>query len=298
MLRLLPLTFLAGCGFMDAGVDPLIEAHRGAAGYWPQNSRAAVLGSIDAGYEGLEFDLVLTADGVPVLSHDPWLHEEHCTTADGGAIDERIFIQDLDYDALVSGYLCGGVADPEHPDAELVAETVMSFDELLVALEDAPEMLVHIDIKYEPEETPAPEVFAEEIMTRWVAADLPNPYFVAANLPELLLAFGDWGAANGEHVPCLVTWPRFTPESNDMLVGIGNELGTSTGLVDMVSVADEAGAVGVSVPYKLIDRQLASLARDQGYVVAVWTVNDQEILHAMQGWPIDILITDYPELAR
>lgn len=298
MIRLLPLALLAGCGFIDAGVDPVVEAHRGAAGYWPQNSRTAMLGSIDAGYGGLEFDLVLTADGVPVLSHDPWLHEELCTTADGGAIEERIFIQDLDFDTLQADYLCGGVEDPENPDAELVAETVMSFDELLEAMVDAPEMLFHIDVKYEPEETPAPEVFAEEIMSRFVVADLPNPWFVSANLPELVQAFEAWGDEHDVDVPSLVTWPRFTPETSDVAVAIGNELGASTGLVDMASVADAAGADGVSVPFQVIDRQLASFARDQGYFVAVWTVNDEALLQALQGWPIDAVITDYPERAR
>lgn len=289
---------LSGCGFVDAGFDPLVEAHRGAAGYWPQNSRTAMLGSIAAGYDGLEFDLVLTADDVPVLSHDPWLHEDLCTTADGAALGERIFIQDLELADLLADYRCGGIEDPENPDAELVAETVMTFDELLEAMVDAPHMLFHIDIKYEPDETPAPEVFAEAVMSRFVAADLPNPWFVSANLAELTLAFEGWGADNGIDVPSLVTWPRFTPDTSDVTVAVGNELGSAAGLVDMASVADAAGADGVSVPYQVINRQLAGMARRQGYFVAVWTVNDQGMLQALQGWPIDAVITDYPELAR
>jgi len=283
---------------MDAGYDPVVEAHRGAAGYWPQNSRAAMLGSIDAGYGGLEFDLVLTSDGVPVLSHDPWLHEDLCTTSGGDALGERIFIQDLDLATLQADYLCGGVVDPENPDAEVVAETTMTFDELLEAMVDAPDMLFHIDIKYEPGETPAPEVFAAEVMTRFADADLPNPWFVSANLPELVLAFEDWGDANDFEVDSLVTWPRFTPDTSDAMVAIGNELGSAAGVVDMVSVAEAAGADGVSVPYQVIDRQLAQFTRNQGYFVAVWTVNDQAMLQALQGWPIDAVVTDYPELAR
>ena len=299
MRRLIPLTMLlGGCGFIDAGADPLIEAHRGGAGYWPQNSRTAMLGSIDAGYDGLEFDLVLTSDGVPVLSHDPWLHEDLCTTTAGDALGDRIFIQDLELATLQADYLCGGVQDPESLDAEIVAEPVMTFDELLEAMVDAPEMLFHIDVKYEPDETPGPDVFAEEIMSRFVAADLPNPWFVSANLAELVLAFEGWGADNGVDVPSLVTWPRFTPDTSDVMVAVGNELGASTGLVDMVSVADAAGADGVSVPYQVIDRQLAALARSQGLFVAIWTVNDQAMLQALQGWPIDAVVTDYPELAR
>lgn len=300
MIRTLPLLLLgAGCGLVDAGLDPVIEAHRGAAGYWPQNSRTAMLGSIEAGYEGLEFDIVLSSDGVPVLSHDPWLHEDLCTWADGEYLSERLYIQDLDLDTLQADFLCGGIAEEAYPDAALVAEPVMSFDELLEAMVDAPaDMLFHIDVKYEPEQTPAPEIFAEEVMSRLVAADLPNPYLVSANLPELLRAFEAWGDANDEDVTSVVTWPRFPDEGNDTLIGLGAELATATGIQDLSAVAGEASADGVSLPYKVVDRQLAKLARQEELMVIVWTVNDPDLLQTFQGWPVDAVVSDFPEGAR
>ena len=62
--------------------SPLIIAHRAGGGQWPQNSRTAVMNVIArAGakdpakrYHGMEIDIVLTKDGHPVLSHDPWVH--------------------------------------------------------------------------------------------------------------------------------------------------------------------------------------------------------------------------------
>lgn len=48
----------------------LIIGHRGAAGLAPENSLEALQAGIDAGADILEFDIRLTKDGVPILSHD------------------------------------------------------------------------------------------------------------------------------------------------------------------------------------------------------------------------------------
>lgn len=288
-----------GCGFLDAGTDLVVEAHRGAAAYWPQNSRAAMLGSIAEGFEGLEFDLALTADHVPVLSHDPWLHEDLCTTADGALLDERIYIQDLDLDTLLADYLCGGEPDPENPEAEVVAEEVMTFDELLVALADAdPDMVVHIDVKYEPGMSPGPEVFAEEILSRWFAADLPNPWYVSANLGEALRAFRARGAELGETVPTSLIWPRFPPDGSDTAVALSSELQTLLGVQELVHLARAAEADGLAIPYQVLDRHAVEVARAEGLSVHVWTVNDPDLMARFQRWPLDGIITDRPREAR
>jgi glycerophosphoryl diester phosphodiesterase len=49
---------------------PKIIAHRGASSEAPENTRASFKKAIDAGAEGLEFDVRLTKDGVPVVFHD------------------------------------------------------------------------------------------------------------------------------------------------------------------------------------------------------------------------------------
>lgn len=49
---------------------PLIIGHRGASAVAPENTRAAFLEAIAAGADGVEFDVRLTRDGVPVIIHD------------------------------------------------------------------------------------------------------------------------------------------------------------------------------------------------------------------------------------
>jgi glycerophosphoryl diester phosphodiesterase len=47
-----------------------IVGHRGAAGLAPENTLAAIRAGMEAGVDAVEVDVQLTADGVPVLSHD------------------------------------------------------------------------------------------------------------------------------------------------------------------------------------------------------------------------------------
>ena len=50
---------------------PGICAHRGLSGAMPENTLPAFAAAIAAGAQEIEFDLFPSADGIPVVSHDP-----------------------------------------------------------------------------------------------------------------------------------------------------------------------------------------------------------------------------------
>ena len=52
---------------------PLIFAHRGGARLAPENTLAAIDNGIKLGSDGLEIDVQLSSDGIPVVIHDPTL---------------------------------------------------------------------------------------------------------------------------------------------------------------------------------------------------------------------------------
>jgi glycerophosphoryl diester phosphodiesterase len=52
---------------------PLIIAHRGASAVAPENSLAAFQKAIEAGADGIEFDVRIAKDGVPIVFHDSTL---------------------------------------------------------------------------------------------------------------------------------------------------------------------------------------------------------------------------------
>lgn len=61
----------APAGPVAAGSRPLVIAHSGAAGLWPENTMFAFRRAWALGADVLDFDVKVTSDGVPVVFHDP-----------------------------------------------------------------------------------------------------------------------------------------------------------------------------------------------------------------------------------
>jgi hypothetical protein len=55
-----------------------------------------------------------------------------------------------------------------------------------------------------------------------------------------------------------------------------------------------AGAIGVSISKGYVDEELVQTLHDNGYLVAVWTVNTTEEAGRLLALGPDILVTDYP----
>ena len=296
----LVLSMSTGCGFIASGDEkPLIVAHRMGADHFPENSRRAIAGSIERGWAGIEIDLVLTRDNVPMLWHDPWIDAKLCRRVGGEEIsseEDRILFKDLTLAEVQSLFECGGKRDPDgkHPDVELVWGSIATFDELLVALREAPEMTVQLDVKYEPGFTDSAEVFAKEILGRWKAAALPNPMYASATHPELLRAFE-------EELPGIETtliWPRFSNAidgASDIGVAVGNELSVTVGVQDLGARIVDAHADGIAIAWQVSNRQTIQRLRDEGFRVQLWTVGTPSRLEAYCDWPVNALITDNPE---
>ena len=68
-----------------------VFGHRGFSGEYPENTMLAFQKAVEAGCEGIELDVQLTKDLVPVIMHD----EKVDRTTDGSG-----YIYDLTYDEL------------------------------------------------------------------------------------------------------------------------------------------------------------------------------------------------------
>ena len=75
---------------------PRIIAHRGGGLLTPENTLAALRYAANLGFAGVEFDVKLTADDVPVLFHDDTLER---TTDDSGPVAETRFDIMTQFDA-------------------------------------------------------------------------------------------------------------------------------------------------------------------------------------------------------
>ncbi len=283
--------------------SPLIIAHRAGAGQWPQNSRTAVLNCIaragvkdhDQRYHGIEIDIVLTKDGHPVLSHDPWVHTTLCRTASGEPIGDRILIRDLTLAELQSQFICGGVADEDFSQVVPKGEKIMTLDEVLIALKSAPEMALYLDVKIDGDLTASAEAYASAIGKCLEVARLPNRLYIEGPSAESLNAYQS--AIQAEFVAVL-SYPPFSAKENSALTALKARWFTKLRLRSPLRKAEKARAGAVAGPTQVITKTAARQACDNGVAVVLFTPNTREDLFEFCTWPVDMLITDYPDLGH
>ncbi|HRK73106.1 MAG TPA: glycerophosphodiester phosphodiesterase family protein [Rhodothermales bacterium] len=154
------ITFLLSC------MMPLIfaqdfdwQGHRGARGLLPENTLPAFLKALDLGVTTLEMDVVISADGLAVVSHEPWMNPLICTQPDGSPIPEqeakRHNLYQMDY-ALIRQYDCGTKGHPRFPEQAAIPAHKPLLSEVLRAAEahalqtGRPHPQYNIETKMEP----------------------------------------------------------------------------------------------------------------------------------------------------
>jgi len=75
---------------------PRVIAHRGGGAFAPENTLAALRKGKVMGFSGVEFDVMLTGDGVPVLIHDETLER---TTSGRGRVADTAYARLAEWDA-------------------------------------------------------------------------------------------------------------------------------------------------------------------------------------------------------
>ena len=75
---------------------PRIIAHRGGGALAPENTLAGIRKAKELGFAGVEFDVMLAADAIPILMHDERLER---TTSGSGAIAQTAYRELLKLDA-------------------------------------------------------------------------------------------------------------------------------------------------------------------------------------------------------
>lgn len=258
----LPLVAAGGSGAVSG--PPLIAAHRGGAGLWPENSLAAFRGALALGVDALEFDVHLTADGEPVVIHDVTL--ERTTTARG-------LVRETPREALGAARLRDAAGAP-------TAERVPTLAEVLeVAAAARVEVLP--EIKTDSRRQPYPGI-EERVLERLRARGL---------VPRTTVQSFD--AATLRRVRAL------EPALRTMFLVSQRRL-AATGVTaeDSVRWAKDVGATDLGIDHRLVDGAVVAAARAAGLRLSVWTVNEESDLERVRVLGVDVVMTDRPDLAR
>ncbi|TVR51820.1 MAG: glycerophosphodiester phosphodiesterase [Spirochaetaceae bacterium] len=247
---------------------PLVIAHRGGALLWPENTLVAFDGAVELGSDVLEMDIFRTADGVPVVIHDPTVDR----TTDGTGLVSSFTLERLK--RLDAGYRfipAGAVTNPYRGEGV----TIPTLREVFEAFPDE-----HMIVEIKENDTEAADAVVELVRE--------------FNRTEHTL-LGSF------HHDVLVRVRSVAPE----IATHGSEKELTTLLVMAWLLLDRAyspayEAVLVpqrSGPIPVTTRRFISAARRRNLFVAPWTINDPDDMKMLIGRGADGLITDRPDLA-
>jgi len=248
-----------------AGRTPLVIAHRGGKGLWPENTLYAFERAAKLGVDVVEMDVRASSDGVLVVLHDSSVDR---TTGGHGRMAEKTLSE---VKALDAGYRWSD-DDRRHPyrDHGIVVPTL---EEVFRAL---PAMRLNLEIK-EPSAT------------------------VAASLCELVRRCGmaDRVLVGSFHAAAIEALRRSCPEVATAATA-GEVRGFYAANLLRLPVLFRPAAQVFEVPERfrglpVVTERFVSEAHRRGMQVQVFTVNEIGDMKRLLNLGVDGILTDYPD---
>ena len=245
---------------------PLIIAHRGASELAPENTMAAFRRAIDDGAEGVEFDVRLSKDGVPVIFHDAELNR--IAQINGRVAD---FTAD-ELQAIDAGTWFNRMK-PEKADARFAFETVPTLKRVLELLRSF-QGLIYIELKCNETDVRAlVEAVCREIKDSHLLPNVIVKSFRLQVIPETRCL-----------CPQVKTAALFAPKIRTILRHKKH----------IFTLAREFGADQISLHYSLVTRKLTERAEKKNFPVIIWTADNPLWVKRAMKLAVSAIITNNP----
>ena len=246
---------------------PLIVAHRGASAHAPENTLAAFRSAIDLGAQGVEFDVQLSKDGVPVVIHDDTLSRT-------GGRPERIADLAASQLARIDVGSWFNRKYRKRAREEFANERVPTLERVLQLLKGF-RGLIYVELKASSENyRPLASAVCDTIRDSDQLGQMIVKSFKLAAIPEVK-----------HYLPQVQTAALFAPEIMHFLRRREH----------MLALAREFGADQLSVHHSLVTPRLCKLAEAASMPLTVWTVDDPNWLTRRKSCNIRALITNDPK---
>ena len=279
-----------------------VVGHRGARGIMPENSLVGFDFALSIGVNLLEFDVVMTKDHVPVITHNHELHGPSFRGPDGeflnGACPRISTLEMANLTQFDIGRLDGQTEyGKRFPDqAQLDGIRVPRLSELLQLVSQPKYNKAHLMLELKSDPHHDGDTSKRGAFVYAVVSEVRN----AGLADRTLLHSFDWSLL----AECRHQQPDMPVSFLTQICESANEAGedsSNTATPDFnlpgSSIPDEVSKAGGSLwcPYfKDINDTDLACARALGLCVAVWTVNTVEDIDRMIDLHVDAIITDYP----
>ena len=250
---------------------PLVIGHRGASARAPENTLAAFDLALDEGADGLEFDVRLARDGVPVVMHDATLPR---TALRDGAVET---LDSAELAALGAGTWFNR-RNPSLAQESFTRECIPTLADVFERFGRRARVL-YVEMKCEEPSSSAPLARAVVELTR------------AHGLAERVVVKSFAHALVRES-------KRLAPEIRAAALFDRNWSRPLVAPSTIIAEAEACGADEISLHRSLLRRLTVEAARDKGLAVVVWTVDTPFWLRRATALGLRAVITNRPAEMR
>lgn len=252
--------------FRNEAMRPLIIAHRGGAGLWPENTIHAFEGARSLGVDIIETDVRSTKDGVLVVLHDGTLER---TTDGAGRVGDMTLGELKKLDAAFRFSPDGGRTYPLRGRGIRVP----TLEEVFKAL---PEMRFNIEPKQD-----APSI-VEPLCALIRKEGMTDKIIVGSFSNSVLAEFR-------RACPEVATSASPTEVSKFLAMQKAGLDGAYSPSMQAMQVPEYAGGLHV------LTAGFVEAAHRRNLEVHAWTVNDEEAMRRLLALGVDGIMTDYPD---
>lgn len=235
-----------------------IASHRGGAALWPENSLLAFRETLALGVEQVEFDVQLSADGVPVVFHDETLER---VTGGRGTLASHCLSELRALTLLESG------------------EHMPTLDETL-AVFVGQDIVLRCEIKPGPGLRPYPNLIEMTVLRIEAAGLLEQTIFT------------------GFHLPTVVTITERAKGCRDVTWLAAKSVLRLLGAETVCELLQSRGIGSLAMHHSLLDERMLSTVRGHALGIATFGVVEADDITAVLRQGVDVLTTDRPDIAK
>jgi len=265
-----------------------IQGHRGARGILPENSIPGFLAALDSGATTIEIDVVVSKDGLIVVSHEPYMNHKICLNKEGNRInkseEKEHNIYQYNYEE-VEKFDCGSIGNSDFPEQQKIKVSKPLLSEVIKTVEKHIKNYTLFEVDYNI-----------DIKSGRSTDNINHPPTreFCDLIYELIDAYLPWERVNVQSFDFRVLkyWHQQYPGVR-LAVLIANIKSIDTNLANLGFKPEI-----YSPHFRLLNKRKVRNLHKRGLKVIPWTVNDAKQMKKIMGWGVDGIITDYPHLAN